>query len=212
MALSPVDFEVQLKLKGATECEDRSLMNRREHYIGCSSADCLETVTFENYLCTAELSVEELSGSIQATFLGIRVGAGACPFEHGGRVACSSPIHEVVVMDPQGAMREVIDPPSTQVVLLDSRECVLGRMPMGKAGYLDLSRRVVSVQVRKENSRQYKEGLKVVFEAYSASGGVAAQAHVKIRPRICNISKHSCDLGGSMVEIKVAWSAIIRTG
>ncbi|KAI5009402.1 hypothetical protein ZWY2020_011539 [Hordeum vulgare] len=73
MALSPVDFEVQLKLKGATECEDRSLMNRREHYIGCSSADCLETVTFENYLCTAELSVEELSGSIQATFLGIRV-------------------------------------------------------------------------------------------------------------------------------------------
>ncbi|XP_044971092.1 uncharacterized protein LOC123431344 [Hordeum vulgare subsp. vulgare] len=214
MALSPVDFEVQLKLKGATEseCEDRSLMNRREHYTDCPSADCLETLTFENCLCTAELRVEELYGSVQATFVSVRVvRGGPWPFEYGGRIACSSPPHEVVCVDPQGIAQVVDDSSCFQVVLLDSRDFVCGKMPVGKYGYLDLSRRLVSVQLRKENSRQYQDSLKVFFQAYSKSGGITAQAHVKIRPKACNISQHTCDLGGSKLEITIAWSAIVRT-
>ncbi|XP_037489977.1 uncharacterized protein LOC119368995 [Triticum dicoccoides] len=212
MALSPVDFEVQLKLKGATPSTDRSLMNIREHYIGSTSADGLDTLTFENCLCTAELRVEELSGSVQATFVSVRVvGGGPWPFEHGGRIACSSPPHEVVCVDPKGIAQVVDDSSCFQVVLLDSHDCVCGKMPVGKYGYLDLSRQLVSVELRKENSRQFKDSLKVFFQAYSESGGIAAQAHVKIRPKTCNISRHTCDLGGSKVEITVAWSAILRT-
>ncbi|KAI5009409.1 hypothetical protein ZWY2020_011546 [Hordeum vulgare] len=207
MALSPVDFEVQLKLKGVTQSTDKSLMNRREHYVGG-----LETLTFENCLCTAELRVKRVCGSVQATFVSVRVvRGGPWPFEYGGRIACSSPPQEVICVDPQGIAQVVDDSSCLQLVLLDSRDSVCGKMPVGKYGYLHLSRRVVSVQLRKENSRQYQEGIKVVFEAYSESDGIAAQAHVKIRPRICNISKHTCDLGGSKVEITVAWSAIVRT-
>ena len=212
MALSPVDFEVQLKLKGATPTTDRSLMNLREHYIGSTSADGLDTLTFENCLCTAELRVEQLSGSVQATLVSVRVvGGGPWPFEHGGRIACSSPPHEVVCVDPKGIAQVVDDSSCFQVVLLDSHDSVCGKMPVGKYGFLDLSRRLVSVELRKENSRQFKDSLKVFFQAYSESGGIAAQAHVKIRPKTCNISQHTCDLGGSKVEITVAWSAIVRT-
>ncbi|KAI5009343.1 hypothetical protein ZWY2020_011480 [Hordeum vulgare] len=231
MALNPVDFEVQLKLKGATESADRELMNRRDHYIGSTidseggtdTEDGIETLTFSNYLCTAELRVEELHGSVQATFLGVRVvGGGPWPFEYGGRIACCSPAHEIVCVACDG-IAEVVDVSSRfQVILLDSRDChltnrkdprgcVRGEMPIGKGGYLDLSRCFVSVEVRKENRRQYKDSLKVFLQSYSESGGIAAQSHVKIRPKTCNISRHTCDLGGSKVEITIAWSAIVRT-
>ncbi|VAH39463.1 unnamed protein product [Triticum turgidum subsp. durum] len=231
MALSPVDFEVQLKLKGATESADRELMNRRDHYVGSTidsedgtdTEDGIDTLTFCNCLITAELRVEELHSCVQATFLGVRVvGGGPWPFEYGGRIACSSPAHEVVCVDLDGIAEVVDDSSRFQVVLLDShdcrltnrkdpRGCVRGEMPIGKAGYLDLTRRVVSVEVRKENRRQYRDSLKVFLQSYSESGGIAAQSHVKIRPKICNISRHSCDLGGSTVEITIAWSAIVRT-
>lgn len=49
-------------------------------------------------------------------------------------------------MDRKGAAVKVIDPLSTQVVLLDSHDCHDGRMPMCELDdYLDLSRHVVSV-------------------------------------------------------------------
>ncbi|XP_037488242.1 uncharacterized protein LOC119366586 [Triticum dicoccoides] len=231
MALSPVDFEVQLKLKGATESADRELMNRRDHYVGSTidsedgtdTEDGIDTLTFCNCLITAELRVEEVHSCIQATLLGVRVvGGGPWPFEYGGRIACSSPAHEVVCVDLDGIAEVVDDSSRFQVVLLDSHDCrltnrkdphgcVRGEMPIGKAGYLDLTRRVVSVEVRKENRRQYRDSLKVFLQSYSESGGIAAQSHVKIRPKICNISRHNCDLGGSKVEITIAWSAIVRT-
>ncbi|PNT62236.1 hypothetical protein BRADI_5g27511v3 [Brachypodium distachyon] len=101
---------------------------------------------------------------------------------------------------------------ANEVVLLDSR----GELPMGTDGHIDLSRRVVSVEINP--GHENLEGLKVVLEAYSESGrGIAAQGDVMFKPKLCNISQATCDLipqkeeatcdlGGYQVEITVAWS------
>ena len=85
-------------------------------------------------------------------------------------------------------------------------------MPIGEEdGYLDLSRHVVSVELRRvrDVSEELEETLKVVIEAYSPGGSV--QAHVMVRPQYCGISKHKCDLNGSKVKITVAWSPIVSS-
>uniref|UniRef100_A0A453DJD1 DUF6598 domain-containing protein n=2 Tax=Aegilops tauschii TaxID=37682 RepID=A0A453DJD1_AEGTS len=217
LAKDPVNLEVQLKLKGPTEPEDRVLITKRCQYSGYHTDNGLYALTLKNCLCTTELSLQQLyRQSVQATFL--RVGGfvkgSTTPFIHGGRVACSSPPDEVLVMDSQGIVTEVIDRPSTQVVLLNSHDCDGGNMPIGEEdGYLDLSRHVVSVELKpvRQYSEELEETLKVVIQAYSESGDIAAQAHVKLRPQYCGISQHICDLNGSEVEITIAWSAILRS-
>ena len=204
----PVEFEVQLKLKGgAAESEDSVLINSRGHYNGYDTHNGFYTVTFDNCLCTTELSLQKLySGAVQATFLRVGIVKGSqSPFSYGGRVACSSPPQKDVV---RGS--ECPDTP-TQVVLLDSRDCAGGKMPIGEDGYLDLSRHVVSVELRtvSEDSEELKETLEVVIEAYSP--GDSVQAPVMIRPQYCGISKHKCDLNGSKVKIIIAWSPIVSS-
>ncbi|EMS55602.1 hypothetical protein TRIUR3_30277 [Triticum urartu] len=204
----PVEFEVQLKLKGgAAESEDSVLINSRGHYNGYDTHNGFYTVTFDNCLCTTELSLQKLyRGAVQATFLRVGIVKGSqSPFSYGGRVACSSPPQKDVV---RGS--ECPDTP-TQVVLLDSRDCAGGKMPIGEDGYLDLSRHVVSVELRtvSEDSEELKETLEVVIEAYSP--GDSVQAPVMIRPQYCGISKHKCDLNGSKVKIIIAWSPIVSS-
>ncbi|XP_048553708.1 uncharacterized protein LOC125534557 [Triticum urartu] len=201
----PLEFEVQLKLKGgAAKSEDSVLINSRSHYGGYQTHNGLYTVTFDNCLCTTELSLQKLyRGAVQATFLRVGIVKGSqSPFSYGGRVACSSP--------PQKYGRGPATP--TQVVLLDSRYCAGGKMPIGEEdGYLDLSRHVVSVELRtvSVDSEELEETLKVVIEAYSPGGSV--QAHVMVRPQYCGISKHKCDLNGSKVKITIAWSPIVSS-
>ncbi|KAM3299176.1 hypothetical protein ACQJBY_040585 [Aegilops geniculata] len=206
----PLEFEVQLKLKGgAAKSEDSVLINSRSHYGGYQTHNGLYTVTFDNCLCTTELSLQKLyRGAVQATFLRVGIVKGSqSPFSYGGRVACSSPPQEDVVSGSEGPVTP------TQVVLLDSRDCAGGKMPIGEEdGYLDLSRHVVSVELRtvSVDSEELEENLKVVIEAYSPGGSV--QAHVMVRPQYCGISKHKCDLNGSKVKITIAWSPIVSSG
>ncbi|KAF7005129.1 hypothetical protein CFC21_020276 [Triticum aestivum] len=201
----PLEFEVQLKLKGgAAKSEDSVLINSRSHYGGYQTHNGFYTVTFDNCLCTTELSLQKLyRGAVQATFLRVGIVKGSqSPFSYGGRVACSSP--------PQKDGRGPATP--TQVVLLDSRYCAGGKMPIGEEdGYLDLSRHVVSVELRtvSVDSEELEETLKVVIEAYSPGGSV--QAHVMVRPQYCGLSKHKCDLNGSKVKITIAWSPIVSS-
>ncbi|KAI5009477.1 hypothetical protein ZWY2020_011614 [Hordeum vulgare] len=207
LAKDPVYLEVQLKLKGPTESEDRVLITKRCQYSGYHTDNGLYTLTLKNRLCTTELSLKQLyCGSVQATFL--RVGGfvkgNTAPFIHGGRVACSSPPH-----GGQGTA------PLNQVVLLDSRYCDGGKMPIDEEdGYLDLARNVVSVELRtaSDDSEELEESLKVFIEAYSNSPPkVSAQADFVVKPQYCGISEHECDLAGSTVKITIAWSAILRT-
>jgi hypothetical protein len=211
-ALNPVNFEVDLKLKGRTEFRDIPLMRRRGHY-SCAYYGFL-TINFSNCLCEAELSLEQLGNSLQATFLSVCVvEGGPCAFKYGGRVYCISLAHQVMVTDSHGAVEQVTDPLSSQVVLQDSRHCAGGEMPMDKNGLIDLAKCVVSVPLEKVNdySEQFDESLKVVVQAYSESGGIAAQAQVNVRPKLSNTSRVKCLLGNSKVEIIIAWSVMLTS-
>jgi hypothetical protein len=117
-----------------------------------------------------------------------------------------------MVTDSQGYVK-IVDPPSSQVVLIDSRDCAGGKLPTDRTGLLDLARCVVSVPIDKWNdySPQYDESLKVVIQAYSLSGDVAAQAHVKLRPKLSNTSRVKCVIGNSKVEIIIAWSVMLKS-
>ncbi|KAI4962548.1 hypothetical protein ZWY2020_029491 [Hordeum vulgare] len=164
----PLEFEVQLKLKGdATESEDSVLINNTGHYNGYDTHNGLYTFTIENCLCTTELSLQKLyRGTVKP-------------------LSCVSalPCH------------------STQVVLLDSRDCAGGKMPIGEEdGYLDLSRHVVSVELRT-----------VVKILKTYSPGDSVQAPVMIRPQYCGISKHKCDINGTKLKITIAWSPIVSS-
>lgn len=205
------DFEVELRVKGRTKYRDRALINDRHPYIGSFHYDGLYTVPFWNCLCRCELSTELLGKSVQATILGVRIVKGT--FRYGGRVAFSSPSHQVAIVDSQGAIQEVIDPLSTMVVLLDSRYCHGGEMPMSSDDYLDLTRRVVSVELRESHflyPEKLEETFKVVIQVYSKCGDIAAQGHVKLTPKLSNISQTVCYLGDSVVEIIVAWSVHVE--
>lgn len=190
MAVDHVDFEVQLKVKGATRSSDRALISRCCTYSG-GYHEGLDTALFSNCFCTVELSLERLTETVQATILSVRVDEeGPWPFEYGGRIMCSSPPHEVK------------DSLSRQVVLVDSHSCEGGEMPMGTAGYIDLSRRVVSVEL--------EDNLQFVIQAYSQSGAIARQSSATFRTKYCNVSRGICKIGDSEVEITIAWSHIVK--
>uniref|UniRef100_A0ACD5T7W5 Uncharacterized protein n=1 Tax=Avena sativa TaxID=4498 RepID=A0ACD5T7W5_AVESA len=205
-AADPVEFEVELKLKCRTESRDIPLLKRRAHD-SCAYSG-LRSIRFNNYLCKTKLRLEQLGCSVQATFLSVCLVEGSPrTFKYGGRVSCSSLAHQVMVTDSQGNVTTVSDSPSTQVVLIDSR----GEMPMDKTGVLDLARCVVSVPLVEWNeySLEYQESLKVSIQAYSQSGDIAAEAHVKLRPKLSKTSRVECVLGdSSKVEITVVWSVM----
>jgi hypothetical protein len=82
--------------------------------------------------------------------------------------------------------------------LFDSK---VGRKPGVKGGFINLSRQVVSVEMRGK--------LKVVVQAYSQSGDIAAQGHVLVVPKRCNTSQHELELAGFKVVFTVAWSLLV---
>ncbi|XBI60489.1 hypothetical protein VPH35_041413 [Triticum aestivum] len=197
LAQDHVSLEVQLKLKGPSESEDTVLITKRCQHSQYHADDDLYILTLENRLCTIELSLQQLyRESVQATFL--RVGgfvkSSTTPFIHGGRVACSSPPH-----GGQGTA------PPTQVVLLDSRYCDGGKMPIGE-------KMVTLICQGIDDSEELEETLNVFIEAYSDSPpNVSAKADFMVKPQYCGISEHECVLHGSTVKITIAWSTILRT-
>uniref|UniRef100_A0A8I6X9H2 DUF6598 domain-containing protein n=1 Tax=Hordeum vulgare subsp. vulgare TaxID=112509 RepID=A0A8I6X9H2_HORVV len=178
-----VDFELQLKLRGRTESEDRALITgactyNREDGIVC----------FTNCFCTIELRLEVVRETVQATVLGVHVKEeGSWPSGWGGRVACSV-IHG-----------EIIDAtPREELELLVSRRRA---MPVTSDGYLLLSRNVVSVDVNRR--------LNFLLEACLPSGDIIAQKELSFKPKLCNISQDTCELHGIELEITIAWSGLV---
>ena len=89
------------------------------------------------------------------------------------------------------------NPPSNKIVLLESKD---GPMPEGISGYLHLWRQVISVE--------FEGGLDVVIQAYSKTGGIAAERCVHFMPKMSNIGQKKFSLGDAQVIIDVAWSLV----
>ena len=187
----PVSFEIQLKLKGRAESEDRVFISDILSH-DANAGDRFSTLNVSNHFCKMELCVERFKGSVQATILDVHVvEQGSPPFPHGGRVVCSSlPRRRAKLPNPEHRT----GPSFWQVVLQD------GAMTSCSQGYLDLSRHVVFVKLCGM--------LEVLIEANSRSGAMAAQ--VSIQARDCNITQNECQLGDSKLEITVAWSCLVR--
>ena len=76
-----------------------------------------------------------------------------------------------------------------------------GELPVGLDGYVDLTRRCLSIDVNVEGSHN------VVVQAYSQSGAISAQGHVIIFSELCDKpSQGICEISDYKVEIMVSWS------
>lgn len=77
VALDPVDFEVELKLHDGAgwESQDKALITVSNCYDGTD-----RTILFQSCRCTAELSLQRLATTVQATIVGVRVVEGGVAF------------------------------------------------------------------------------------------------------------------------------------
>ena len=107
LAVDPVNFEVELKIHdGGDERKDRELIWAINHY-GIAYNGEAPSLTFHSPLCRAELRLERLPTTVQATILSVHVVGGGSLFKSGGQVFCSSSS-----ADSSAARRE-------KIVLLD---------------------------------------------------------------------------------------------
>ncbi|XP_051212181.2 uncharacterized protein [Lolium perenne] len=203
LAIDNVHIEIQLRVKGHSKLEDRPLITQAFRYYNGSNRDWFYSYLF-NYLCKIQLCFEQLKRSCQATVLAVRVTRGS-PFKYGGQVVCCASPYED-------------NDPNKEIVLFDSKYGVMdsdGTMSMDPDGYLDLSRRVVSVQGR----------LKIFIHTYSRSGAIRASGRISFRAKDCQTSQAKCFLhkrskasrgnsaaseGKDQVKINVAWSRFAR--
>ncbi|XP_024311184.1 uncharacterized protein LOC112269213 [Brachypodium distachyon] len=189
MSEGRIDIEIQLRVKRGTMSQDRALISQVCTFNGDNVHD-FRSCLIDNHFCTMELSYEHLEKSVQATIFGVQVvdREAPSPFEYGVRVVCSS-------LPNNGPQDDVYE----EAVLLDSKH---GTKHAVKRGYLNLSRQVVSVKLRGR--------LKVCIQAYTRSGEIGVHGHVFIVPQACNTSQHICAVGGSEVEVTVAWSLLVE--
>ncbi|KAM0831103.1 hypothetical protein ACQ4PT_065773 [Festuca glaucescens] len=206
LSIDPVHIEIQLRLKqGQSRSEDRALVTQAFRYDNPSNCDWFHSY-LSNYLCQIELCLEQLTRSRQATVLSVRVTRGS-PFRYGGQILCCASPYE----DDPCKMIVLFDSKYGKTTTLDSD----GTMSMDPDGYLDLSRRVVSVQGR----------LKIFINTYSRSGAISASGRVSFRAKDCQTSQAKCFLhkrskaskgnsaaseGKDEVKINVAWSRFAR--
>ncbi|KAI4964560.1 hypothetical protein ZWY2020_005501 [Hordeum vulgare] len=192
----PVRFEIQLKVERGTVSRDRALISATHDFYARQPG--VHTICFENRFCKIELCLERLVETIQATICSVRVVKQGTRqrVERQCQVSCSTTSYSRKIVD--GKPTYVANAPSGEVVLLDRFKRA---MPSGSEGYLDLSRRVVSVE---------REGsLKVVVQTCSSSGDITAEGHVSLASKYFGFSQKEFNVGDAELEITVAWSLLV---
>ncbi|KAK1619967.1 hypothetical protein QYE76_025484 [Lolium multiflorum] len=193
VSIDTVYFEIQLKVKGAADSQDNSLITCARGYTGgCGSG--ISTLCFKNIFCTLELCLQPFKRTVQATILTVQIvkkkDLWPLNFAYGGLVACTPLPRTTMVSADSGVS-------SNQIVLIESK----GRpMPKGVNGHVHLWRQVVSVE--------RGGGLDVVIQAYSKSGAVHVEGRVHFTSQTCSVSQQECVVGEAQVTVAVAWSLV----
>ncbi|XP_052135613.1 uncharacterized protein LOC127754177 isoform X2 [Oryza glaberrima] len=187
VVIDPVTFEVELKVKGKTEAEDKvlSLTVFMHHTVYPYTKNthmirrCLSSKHGE-----LELTCAGLDRAVEATMVSIQVTEGSWPDHLRGLVVCRT-----------GSVD------GGDFVLLDSGD---GRMPINSYdGGIELSRRVVCVELRGELA------VDVVAMASSLNlNVVVARGSAVFKPRRAGSTSLLWDLGFCKVEATVCWSLL----
>lgn len=185
--IDPVSFEVQLKSKGSTESEDKVICfdifssQHASGYVGY----CRPRI-FTSHLCCNQNKIEfafaVLARSVEAT-IRVEIVDGAWPEHLGGHITTrtASIHHEGIVLADSGG----------------------GRMPVSGSGVVELSRRVVCVELSGE--------LEVDVVAFPVVDNTdTAKVSVVFTPKRAAISYDTCDLGFCKLGVTVAWSLLAQ--
>ncbi|KAF8641992.1 hypothetical protein HU200_067504 [Digitaria exilis] len=192
--VDPVAFEVDLKVKGKRESEDKVLSLK---YFQHSSVTSYERhVPMIRRCCPSKRSMLEvkfavLYQAVEATVVSTKVVRGSWMDHYRGRVVCRT----------ASASKE-------DIVLLDSRD---GSMPVNSDGAIELSRRVVSVEISgrlifRVVALRVNDKMGGAASRVNDKMGVIAEDSAIFTPMVGGKSKRTCDLGFCEVEITVAWS------
>lgn len=187
----PVDLEIQLKMRGRTEAEDKDLISTVLTYSRDFSSDNpggagnLVRSSCASQFCSLELTSALVAGAIEATVISSELIQGRWPKNWGIRVVSGSASIE------------------NDIVLLDARD---GRFKVDLAdGIVTLSRNVVCVE---EDG-----GLKLSVEAYKRNGDLYEGSAVTVlTPKRFSVSIGVCKLPFCTVQFIVGWSCLASGG
>lgn len=191
----PVTIEVDLKVKGTTETEDKDLSFLAVQFICDRSFDSrLLDCAYTSRSSTLEFALGSIVSSVEAT-ISMNVISGSWPHGFHGpfSVFATGICRRSITRDKKNADR--ID--HKEIVLLDSRgEQVL----LTDDGKVKLSRRVVSVELRGK--------LKVSVEAWKPDDNRVVKKEVVFLPLKSGINCCTLHIGSCKMEVSVAWSLI----
>lgn len=186
----PVTIEVNLKVKGATELEDKDLSFLAVPLLCLSKSSRLFHCSYTSKLSTLEFTLGHLVSSVEATIF-VRLIRGSWP----GGFRCEFSAFGVRRKN-NGCDKNAADIDHEKIVLFYSR---------GEKGIVDndgnikLSTRVVSVEICGE--------LKVCFKAWKVDN-VAVETEEVFTPSRAGLSYREIDIGFCAMEVSIAWSLI----
>ncbi|XP_047057450.1 uncharacterized protein LOC124663841 [Lolium rigidum] len=180
--LDPVNFEVNLKLKGTSESEDQDLSFLDVPYRNCAigSRSRLISRVLTSKLCTVELTLGHIVRSVEAT-ISVKVLGGSWPDGFQGVFAANT-------------------------ASIDHKEVILlafgdGALPVTADGMIKLSRRVASVDVDGE--------LKVSAVAGCQNEKLAVESDkIGFEPKEAGRSRGILKVAFCEMEVIVAWSLL----
>ena len=186
--VSPIHFEIILKVKHTNESEDKYLSLIAERYECCESIDyqareyalrsCVSSKKYKSKLSTVELTCGIVASSIEAT-ISVRVVEGSWPDGFSGRFTAFT-----------------VNVSHMKVSLLEFEG---GSVPVSAAdGTIELSRRVVSVESFGE--------LRICAAALQGSSKV--EHEVLFEPVKSGRSSNGLIVGSCKMEVTVGWSLL----
>ncbi|KAK3127881.1 hypothetical protein QOZ80_7AG0579660 [Eleusine coracana subsp. coracana] len=189
----PVTIEVDLKVKGTTESEDKDLSSLAVPFM-CNDSfySCLLNCAYTSKSSTLEFALGSIISSVEAT-LSLNIVDGSLPdgFHDCFAVITTGICNKSTTSDKNA---ERID--NEEIVLLDSRG---GQVLVTDDGKVKLSRRVVSVEFRGK--------LKVSVKAWRSDNNNIVKKEV-FTPLESGFSHWTRRIGSCKMKLSVAWSLI----